>query len=134
MNHIILASHSKLAEGMRETVRFFKADAQLDVIEQTQGDTNFEERFCRLIEENQGKNIVVFTDLYGGSVNQVAFRTLARHKYWLVTGMNLVVLLEVCFATEDVDQEMLETAIEAARSSLCLMNLKLPQAGEDDED
>ena len=70
MNQIILASHSKLAAGMNETIKFFTGN-QVEVLEQSMQDNNFENQVSEMLKKHEDKNCVVFTDLYGGSVNQI---------------------------------------------------------------
>lgn len=62
---IILASHSKLAEGMKQTAEFFGLNG-ISTIEQTMGDTHFEKRAKGLLDSFKNeKDIIVFTDIVG---------------------------------------------------------------------
>ena len=72
MNRIIIASHGKLAEGMKNTVEFFGGN-NVDYLEQTMTDTGFEKKVIELFHKYKDDNVIVFTDLYGGSVNQCFF-------------------------------------------------------------
>ena len=60
MNQIILASHSKLASGMAETLRFFSAGEVL-VLEQTLTDTGFAKKAEDLLEQHKDKNCIVLS-------------------------------------------------------------------------
>lgn len=125
MNHIILASHSKLATGFKNTLCFFKPDIEVDVIEQYENDTGIENALEHILIKNKDKNCIVFTDLYGGSVNQIAFKKLRNYSFYLITGMNLAVVLEIAFANEDVNEEFIINAIKMAKEQLCFMNYLL---------
>ena len=133
MNQIILASHSRLASGMRETVRFFGKD-NIEVLEQTMTDSGFQEKVSEMLEKHKDKNCVVFTDLYGGSVNQIFFRELADGDFHLVTGMNLAVILECAFAEKDIDGDFIRKAIEAAKQQFCYMNDCLMNMQNEEDD
>ena len=133
MNQIILASHSKLAFGMSETIKFFTGN-QVEILEQTMQDSNFEEQVSEILKKHEGKNCIVFTDLYGGSVNQIFSRKLKAHSFHLVTGMNLPVILECMFAQEDIDDAFIRQAINSAKEQFCYMNDVLQALAEDDED
>ncbi len=133
MNQIILASHSKLAAGMNETIKFFTGN-QVEVLEQTMQDNNFENQVSEMLKKHEDKNCVVFTDLYGGSVNQIFSRKLKEHSFHLVTGMNLPVILECMFAQEDIDETFIRQAVNSAKEQFCYMNDVLQALTEDDEE
>ena len=70
---------------------------------------------------------VVLTDIAGGSTTQAAMLLLGnRRKVYLVTGLNLGLLLEIALLPlgegEEADKGMLRTAIENSRSSMYLVN------------
>ncbi len=133
MNQIILASHSKLASGMAETLRFFSAGEVL-VLEQTLTDTGFAKKAEDLLEQHKDKNCIVFTDLYGGSVNQCFFRLLNKYRFHLITGMNLAVIMECMFAQSKIDDAFLRNALITSKQQFAYMNDVLLQASEDDDD
>lgn len=133
MNQIIIASHSKLASGMKETVMFFGGD-QIEILEQTMTDTGFEEKVSAMLKKHEDKNCIVFTDLFGGSVNQIFFRKLRESKFHLVTGMNLAVILECAFTQEEIDEEFIGRAIQASKEQFCYMNPRLVNMMQEDEE
>ena len=120
--HLIIASHSKLAQGIKETLDFFAGSISADVIEQTATDSSFEERLTKSLEEHEKERCIVFTDLYGGSVNQMAFKKLSKYDFYLITGMNLPLLLEIALKEDDIDEEFIRQAVENARQQLTFMN------------
>lgn len=122
MNHIVLASHSKLAYGLAQTVQFFMPKVEMTVLEQTLNDEGFEEKAISVLNDNFDKNVVVFTDLFGGSVNQVFFRQLVNHRFHLVTGMNLALILECVMAVDDIDAKFLRNCVNEAKNQLSYMN------------
>lgn len=122
MNHIVIASHSKMAEGIAETVKFFLPSSKLTVLEQTLNDNSLERRMINVLETNADKNIIVFTDLYGGSVNQAFFQQLNNYRFHLVTGMNLALILECAMMNDDVNEDSLRDIIIEARNQISYMN------------
>ncbi len=126
MNQIIIAAHSKLAKGILDAISFFKPGINnVETINAYIDDTDFEEDFIKMIEKYKDKNIIVLTDLIGGSINQIAFKNLRNYKYQLISGVNLPLALEIVFATEDIDDEFIENAIKNAQKEICYMNKKL---------
>lgn len=132
MNHIILASHSALASGMMASAKFFGAPCEISVLEQTAAETGFEQKVDKLLEDCKEKNVVVFTDIVGGSVNQIFTRKLAGHRFHLVTGMNLAMVLECAFAEKPIDADFIRDTLDAAREQTCYMNDKLSEMMNDD--
>ena len=55
MNRIILASHSKLASGMAETIRFF-GGGEVEVLEQELRDTGFDARAEAILSRYANEN------------------------------------------------------------------------------
>ena len=133
MNQIILASHSKLAFGMAETIKFFSVQ-QVEVLEQTMEDSNFEEKVSAMLNKYKDKNCIVFTDLYGGSVNQIFARKLKDHSFHLITGMNLPVILECLFTQEEIDDEFIRRAVSSAKEQFSYMNDVLQNLNDEDDD
>ena len=131
-NRIILASHSKLAFGLMKTVEFFTG-VQLEILEQTEQDCGFSDKAEAILASGTEENIIVFTDLYGGSVNQAFFCRLQNHSFHLVTGMNLAVILECVLASEIIDDEFLRQAVTAGRGQLCYMNDLLSELNDEEQ-
>ena len=133
MNKIIIASHGELALGMKNTVEFFGGSG-VEYVEQTLTDTGFENRVIEILTKYKDDNCVVFTDLYGGSVNQCFFKNLNDFNFHLVTGMNLAVILECVLASVEIDEEFIRNAIEMSKSQFCYMNDLVNMASDDDDD
>ena len=74
MNQIIIAAHGRLASGMKETLEFFGA-RNIVILEQTVQESGFEAKVEKILQQYAGQNCIVFTDLYGGSVNQIFSKT-----------------------------------------------------------
>lgn len=133
MKQLILASHSVLADAMKQTAEFFGAE-NIVTIEQTAGDTGFEQRAEALLEQYKDCNPVVVTDFFGGSVNQIFARKLANHSFHLLSGMNLSLVLELAFE-EDVNEQFIREAVELSKSQVRYMNDALSElAADPDED
>ncbi len=132
MNQIIIAAHGRLASGMKETLEFFGA-RNIIILEQTVQETGFEAKAEQILRECAGQNCIVFTDLYGGSVNQIFFKNLRDHAFHLITGMNLAMILECAFTETDLDASQLKEIIANACRQTCYMNDLLTGGGEDDD-
>ena len=132
MNQIIIAAHGRLASGMKETLEFFGA-RNIVILEQTVQESGFEAKVEKILQQYAGQNCIVFTDLYGGSVNQIFFKNLRDHAFHLITGMNLAMILECAFTETDLDASQLKEIIANACRQTCYMNDLLTGGGEDDD-
>ncbi len=123
MNQFIIATHATLAEGFADVIRFFKADLEnVQYINAYVESQEFEKEFRAALERVKGENIIVLTDILGGSVNQVAARLIGEFQYQLVTGINLALLLELVFIPDDILEETLEQAVLRSREQMVYMN------------
>ena len=116
MLKLLLASHGKMAEGMKSAVELLIGKQEnLTVISAYVEGRNIDKElaayFASLDEEDQ---LVMLSDLYGGSVNQKMYLYLDRPNTFLVSGINLALLLELCMA-EEVTLQKLQTLVEQSR-------------------
>lgn len=135
MNHILIATHGKLAEGFYEGIRFFHA--QLDNVSYLNAyvdHPHFEEDFLAEVRRLKGKNLIVFTDILGGSVNQIAMRHMSEYGYQLVSGTNLAVLLEAVFQSEDIGAALLTQITAAGQAQLVSVRDVLQGAWEEERE
>ncbi|MBQ2506549.1 MAG: PTS sugar transporter subunit IIA, partial [Erysipelotrichaceae bacterium] len=78
--------------------------------------------------------VLLLSDLYGGSVNQVMYTYLTRPNTRLVAGVNLALVLELAVREEVSDAE-LEELVEQSRTMLRIVELeKSTETKEEDED
>jgi mannose/fructose-specific phosphotransferase system component IIA len=132
MERFIIVTHDQLAEGFAKAIRFFLPEQEnLYFINAYVKDQEFEKAFRKLLDQNPGASTIVFSDLPGGSVNQVAARLMREYGYSLITGINLSLLLEVIMAG-DHSLENLTKIVDNAKEQIILMNSYQPlDDGED---
>ena len=63
----------------------------------------------------------MLSDLYGGSVNQKMYMYLERENTYLISGVNLALVLELCMV-EEVSKECLEQLVEQSRTMQRVVN------------
>ena len=71
--------------------------------------------------------VIILTDIPGGSTTQAAVRVLGdRNNLYLVSGMNLGLLIELAVTEFDEDragnEELIREAVEQAKSNLMLIS------------
>ncbi len=127
MIKFVLASHGELAEGIYSSVRLILGEsADLHTVcAYTQGPDDILKKIEKLFETfEETDEIIVMTDLLGGSVNSAFAQLLSKRKFWLVTGVSLGLVMELLLIKEgDEIQKKIEEALENARKMMCLCNL-----------
>ena len=74
MNQIILASHGPLAQGMKESIEFFLGPTSIVCLTQTKEESGLKQEIESVLRACAGRHVIVFTDMIGGSVNQMFTR------------------------------------------------------------
>lgn len=76
----------------------------------------------------------MFSDICGGSVNQIMNQYLQRENTYQVTGVNLAVLIEMLATNKDsYSKKELEMIVANAKDNLQLVNLQI-DVSEEEED
>ncbi len=133
MRHIILASHHRFAEGLRDTLDFLGNKQPLEVVcayvDSTPLDKQVREIFSAIAPEDE---VLILTDILQGSVNQ-AFAPFIGPHVFLVAGINVPTALELCLSPEELSIQGIEDVLEMGRRSMQLVNTFAPAVDEDDE-
>jgi PTS system mannose-specific IIA component len=100
VKHIYVASHGHFARGLVNSLSLLIGDEHgvipvcaydEDIVTTEQ----LEQTLEHLIVQANGDEVVIFTDLLGGSINNSAVSVLMRHRnVFVVAGINLTLLLE----------------------------------------
>ncbi|HIW70428.1 MAG TPA: PTS sugar transporter subunit IIA [Candidatus Limosilactobacillus merdipullorum] len=102
---ILIATHGKLASGLQSSINILtgKGDA-VKVIDAYLDDSDYTPKIDAFIDSVvDDEQAVIFTDLYGGSVNQkVVTRLLPKGKgnIFLIANSNLAIILSILLLPE----------------------------------
>lgn len=125
MRKIIIAGHGNFAEGMRSSLELImgKQECISTVCAYLEFD-NIEEKVDKIIQKiHEDDEVVVFTDLFGGSVNNVFMRYISNKNFHLIAGVNLLLLIEiVCHIYEDDLDVIIERALCNVHNSIVYCN------------
>lgn len=119
MIRIVLASHGRLAEGMKGSVELIMgAGAPIDTIcAYCDPNVALEDQIDGLlatIPERDG--IIVVTDVFGGSVNNEFMKRVVSGRFELISGMSMSLIIQLVDLAED--KTLLETDGTVARDRL----------------
>ncbi|GAB7306452.1 MULTISPECIES: PTS sugar transporter subunit IIA [Enterococcus] len=136
---IVLASHSNLAQGMKDTAEFImgKQENLSAITAYVDEKVDFSAQLTALISEMAEEPIIFISDLLGGSVNRVITETIAgKENQFLIAGMNLPLVLEIVsmsFSAEPAKiKEQLQQVIVTATSGIKLIEVNPDQPDEDE--
>lgn len=133
MRHVILASHHRFAEGLKDTLEFIggveNVRAVCAYLDETPLDDLVADAFAKVGPEDE---VLVLTDILQGSVNQ-AFAPYVGERVFLVAGVNVACCLELVLMEGALSAEAIEAVLAQAREAMVLVNTYAIEVGEDDE-
>lgn len=126
MKRIIIASHGKLAKGMQDTLNLFTGDGdELDIITAyEEGNESVETQIDRVFSKiNEQDEALIFTDLFGGSVNQkIILKAINKKNVYIIAGFNLPIILEAITTNQPLTDETVNQLVEKGKLNLQLVN------------
>ena len=78
--------------------------------------------------------MIVVTDIFGGSINNEFMIRAQEGGYWLIAGMNLPLVLSLWYETENLTEKQLETNISEASEGIVLCNKLLSEDTVEEDD
>ena len=126
MLRFVLASHGKMAEGMRDSIHLIlgKSVDICTICAYTRGPDDVIKEIKQMFETFAKEDkVIVMTDLFGGSVSTAFAGMLAERNFWLVAGVSLGLVAELLLIKEDDNiEESIEEALENNRKLMCFCN------------
>lgn len=138
MRQFIIASHAHFAAGINESVSLLSGerDNVRTLSMYVDGNNDLTAAAAKMLDETpEGDDLVVCTDLFGGSVNN-EFTSIVQRRpnTYLVTNMNLPLLIQLLFAEEGHDTAEVIREICAADDTRVKFVNDLIEDTEDDEE
>ncbi len=135
MLKLFISSHGHFASGMKSSVEILMGpNPRITVFDAYVTQESVQENLDRFYETVEADDqVILLSDLYGGSVNQVMYTYLERPNTRLVAGVNLALVLELA-VKEEISDEELEQLVEQSRTMLRIVELDRSDAKEEDED
>ena len=134
MRKILLASHACLAGGMKSSVEMVTGPQEhlSAVCAYTEETPDFKGYLETVIRDLKAEDeLVIVTDVLGGSVNNEAsqFKNLAN--VHVIAGMNLALVLSLVISTEPDTSRLIEESRHAAKEQMMYMNRE--HSGEEED-
>lgn len=138
MRQFIIASHAHFAAGINESVSLLSGerDNVRTLSMYVDGNNDLAAAAAKMLDETpEGDDLVVCTDLFGGSVNN-EFTSIVQRRpnTYLVTNMNLPLLIQLLFAEEGRDTaEVIREICAADETRVKFVNDLIEDTGDDEE-
>lgn len=122
MLKIFISSHGKFAEGIKSSLQILLGGCEnITVFSAYIDEGSVQEKLDEFYADvHEGDQVVLLSDLYGGSVNSVMYTYLNRENTYLIAGINLALVLELA-TREAVTKEELEELVISSREMMMLL-------------
>lgn len=108
---IIVSSHSNLAYGLKETLTFIGSDISNVnfIVLDNRGVEDFEKRVNDSLDKISNEEILVFTDIFGGTPYNTFAKELLKRKIKgeIISGFNVTMLVQA-LSTDSISEMLLE--------------------------
>ena len=131
MRKFLIASHGRFSSGIRTSLELIIGPVEnLYVIDAyAEGNHSAEENIREVMDHlSEADEMIVFTDIMGGSItNQVVSQSKGR-KVHVVSGTNLPLLIDIVLAGEEIPaREVIEESIGRAKEQIVYINKLITQ-------
>lgn len=137
MRHYIVASHHKLAYGLKDTLvfltniteRLYEISAYVD--DSVSIDKQIESVFSKINDED---DVIIMSDMIGGSVNQKFYPLINDHVH-LISGINLPLAISLLLLPENekITKEKINSLVDEAKQQIVYINDYKNLSTDDDE-
>jgi fructoselysine/glucoselysine PTS system EIIA component len=136
MRKFLIAAHGSFSSGIKSSLdiiigkmeNVFIIDAYVD------GNKSIEDELNAILVNVQADDeLLVFSDLMGGSITNQILRYGLRENVHVVSGMNLPLLIDIMLADADTPvKDVIENAISIAREQVVYVNTEINKGKDHD--
>ena len=134
MVKFFLSSHGHLASGIKSSINIVLGNSdRLTVFDAYVDEKSLEEELNTFYQgvgpEDQ---VILMSDMYGGSVNSIMYTFLDRPNTTLLAGVNLALVIGLVINEGPISKEMLRDVVEQSREALKIVEME--ETGEAEEE
>ncbi|MBB6110593.1 PTS system, fructoselysine and glucoselysine-specific IIA component [Mucilaginibacter lappiensis] len=134
MRKFLIATHGAFAKGIQSSVNMIIGETDNVFLIQAYLDDHIsveDELATVLTHITADDELVIFTDLLGGSVNNIMMREALKDNVHIVSGFNLPLLIEVIMGDAGTPvMEVIEEAIVNAKEQMVYVNKLITQQND----
>lgn len=124
MRKFLIITHGSFAKGIAQSLTLFLGEnhpfsAISAYVDDTPVQTEIEAFMKEVREEDE---LVILTDIMGGSVNQLMVPYLSRPNTYLLAGFNFPMLIELACLSDEATIEDYRRIINKGKEAIVLMN------------
>lgn len=116
---IIVASHGQMASGILSSLKIIYGESdQVEALDcYVEKDFDLSQKIAALMNKYANYELIVITDIFGGSVNNEFLTYLKRKNFYLVAGLNLPLLIELVsgLSTSEPTEEWVRKTLHASK-------------------
>lgn len=122
---LILMSHGNLASALIESTKMILGDlSDYDIVSMQVDDTfnDVEEKLISVLNKHKDKNILIMTDIYGGTPFNIASKFYRKNdNICIISGVNLDMVIEY-FSSDmhDNTKKLIDELISVSKDSITL--------------
>ena len=124
MRHVILTGHAKISEGIASAAELILGCKMMWFNAYIEGEEIFTERIKKAIKLfGPDDEVVILTDVLGGSVNNEMMSLLESPNIHLVCGMNLPLVMDIVLSDQEKDiREVIAEALQGGKDGMQYCN------------
>lgn len=123
---IFLSTHGKMASGMKSSVEVLAGNCEcLTTFDAYIDHDTVEQHVEKFLADNPDGLRILCSDIFGGSVNQVLARYSGQENIFVVTGINLALLISLVLSSsrDDMSEEELQQMIDESTALTKIVKL-----------
>ena len=118
---ILVIGHGRFAEGIKSVANIIVGDlSEVTFMNTYVDDIDFHIELDNYFSEN--KNVLVLTDLFGGSVNQAIIQYITKVNIDVITGINIPLILEILISNTTGNNLDFRRIISSAKEQIVYVN------------
>ena len=131
----LIATHGTLASGFASALSvLLGTNENIHVVDCYVDASNPKEKIKSVIDSIGEQPVLMFSDIVGGSVNQILNEYCTRPNTYQISGANLAVMIEIIAQNrENWSKAELKETVENCKASLQLIEIDLTDSGDGDD-
>ena len=128
---ILVIGHGRFAEGIKSAAQIIVGDlSEVTFMNTYIDDIDFHVELDKYFSNNT--NILVLTDLFGGSVNQAIMQYITKENIEIITGVNIPLVLEILLSNITGKNLDIREIVSNAKEQIMFVNDVLENSNNDE--
>jgi len=131
---LFIASHGSIASGIKSALNILLGKSEnVAVFDAYLDERNLKDELNKYFQSiSEDDQVIMLSDLYGGSVNQIMYLFLRRPNTFLIAGINLPLVVDLALLTKPVDLNQLKQIVLQYKDALKLVEFIQTETKEND--